>query len=197
MIESELLANIPLFSCFEHDHLQTVARQARRLPFRRAEVIIREGERDTRLFVVLRGTVEVIKSYGTKQQRCLGELGEGSFFGELALLDQEPRSATVVAKSDVETLCLAEFNLLEELDRHPPLALELIRTLTQRLRSVEALLTDTLGGFVPICAACKRVREQEGQWTSIEEYVSARADVNFSHGVCPTCDRKINPEFYS
>jgi CRP-like cAMP-binding protein len=196
MEESELLASIPLFSCFEPDHLQTVARHARRLPFHRAEVIIREGERDTRLFVVLRGTVEVFKCYGDKQQRSLGKLGVGSYFGEMALLDGEARSATVVASSDCETLCLADFDLVAELEDHPQLALDLIRTLAKRLRSVEALLTDTLGGFVPICAGCKRVREKDGQWTGVEDYISERADVSFSHSVCPSCDRELNPEFY-
>lgn len=196
MTEAELLATIPLFTCFEPDHLETLARQAQRLRYHVADVIVREGDRDARLFVVLSGTVEVFKSYGSQQQRCLGQLGQGSYFGELALLNDEVRSATVVARTDVETLCLAELNLLHELDGRPRLALELIQTLAKRLQSVEACLTDTLGGFVPICAACKRVREQDGGWTGIEEYISARADVSFSHGMCPSCDRELNPEFY-
>ena len=105
MSQSELLASIPLFACFEPDHLQTIARAAQSLSYQQADVIIREGERDRRLFVVLEGSVEVIKSYGDKQQRVLGELGAGSYFGEMALLNDEPRSATVVAKSDVVALC--------------------------------------------------------------------------------------------
>ena len=196
MSASELLANIPLLSGFDGSCLETIARKAHRLSFGRADVIIREGDSDARLYVVASGTVEVIKSYGAKQQRCLGEIGPGSYFGEMALLTGEARSATVVAKTEVDTLYLADFDLLEQLQRQPQLALELIRTLAHRLRSVEAYLTDTLGGFVPICAACKRVREKDGQWTGIEDYVSARADVSFSHSVCPTCDRRLNPEFY-
>jgi CRP-like cAMP-binding protein len=196
MGKSELLANVPLFACLESEHLEAIARTAERLSYRQADVIIREGEQDSRLFVVLAGAVEVVKAYGAKQQRVLGELGPGSYFGEMALLNQEPRSATVVAKSDVEALCLADFDLVDELERRPQLALELIRTLAHRLRSVEAYLSDTLGGFVPICAACKRVREKDGDWTGIEDYISARADVSFSHSVCPSCDRELNPEFY-
>ncbi len=48
----------------------------------------------------------------------------------------------------------------------------------------------TLGGLLPICASCKKVRDDEGYWTQIENYISRRSDAEFSHGICPECRQK-------
>ncbi|MDH3457172.1 MAG: PAS domain S-box protein, partial [Gemmatimonadota bacterium] len=54
----------------------------------------------------------------------------------------------------------------------------------------------TLRGFIPICANCKKVRDDAGFWQSVETYVSARTDADFSHHVCPECGPKLYPEFW-
>ena len=51
----------------------------------------------------------------------------------------------------------------------------------------------TLRGFLPICAACKKIRDDKGYWNQIEAYISARSDARFSHGICPDCARKLYP----
>lgn len=53
----------------------------------------------------------------------------------------------------------------------------------------------TLKGFIPICASCKNIRDDEGYWQQIESYLSDHADVEFSHGICPACVEKLYPEF--
>ena len=53
----------------------------------------------------------------------------------------------------------------------------------------------TLRGFIPICANCKKIRDDEGYWQQIEKYVQDRSDAQFSHGVCPECMEKLYPEF--
>lgn len=75
------------------------------------------------------------------------------------------------------------------------MAIELLRTLSRRLRTIEATVIDTLGSLLPICASCKRIREGKGSWTNIEEYISRHSDTEFSHGSCPVCMRKLYPEF--
>ena len=53
----------------------------------------------------------------------------------------------------------------------------------------------TLSGFLPICASCKNIRDDAGYWQGIETYLSERADVEFTHGICPSCVAKLYPEF--
>ena len=53
----------------------------------------------------------------------------------------------------------------------------------------------TLKGFLPICASCKNIRDDEGYWQQIESYVCDHADVEFTHGICPACLEKLYPEF--
>ena len=54
----------------------------------------------------------------------------------------------------------------------------------------------TLRGFLPICASCKKIRDDKGYWNQIESYLHEHADVEFSHGICPSCAEKLYPEFY-
>ena len=192
-----LLANVPLFRSLDSSRIADMAANARHARYERADVITREGDRDARLFVIVDGMVTVYKSWGQNNQRRLRKLGEGDWFGEMALLVDHRRTATVVAATDVEVLSLCRLDLTEVIRRHPELSFELLRTLAGRMQTVEDHLVSTLGGFIPICAECKRIREENGGWTHIEEYFSARSDISFSHSLCPQCDRKLNPEFYS
>jgi DNA-binding response OmpR family regulator len=54
---------------------------------------------------------------------------------------------------------------------------------------------ETLRGILPICSHCKKIRNDEGAWTRIEEYIAMHSDVQFSHGICPDCLRKFYPDF--
>jgi CheY-like chemotaxis protein len=66
----------------------------------------------------------------------------------------------------------------------------LLRQLQDSLAEVR-----TLSGLIPICASCKKVRNDEGFWDQVEFYVSSHTDAQFSHGICPECARKIDPRF--
>ncbi len=54
----------------------------------------------------------------------------------------------------------------------------------------------TLRGLLPICSACKKIRNDKGYWEQIEGYISCRSDAEFSHGICPDCVKNLYPEFY-
>jgi PAS domain S-box-containing protein len=54
----------------------------------------------------------------------------------------------------------------------------------------------TLRGLLPICASCKKIRDDQGYWRQIEEYIQAHSDAEFSHGICPDCARRLYPELY-
>jgi len=63
------------------------------------------------------------------------------------------------------------------------------KRLQKALREVK-----TLRGFIPICASCKKVREDNGYWEQVEKYISARSEAEFSHGICPDCVEKLYPD---
>ncbi|MDZ7723777.1 MAG: hypothetical protein U5R06_13470 [candidate division KSB1 bacterium] len=56
---------------------------------------------------------------------------------------------------------------------------------------------NTLNGLLPICASCKKIRDDKGYWNHVEEYISEHSRVDFSHSICPDCSRKLYPEFYT
>ena len=54
----------------------------------------------------------------------------------------------------------------------------------------------TLSGLVPICASCKKIRDDKGYWNQIESYIEKHSTAEFSHGICPECARKLYPQLY-
>jgi len=69
--------------------------------------------------------------------------------------------------------------------------------LTRTNAELEAVLAQvkTLSGLLPICANCKKIRDDEGYWHQVETYIQAHSDTEFSHGICPECVNKLYPEF--
>lgn len=65
------------------------------------------------------------------------------------------------------------------------------RELEQALNKVK-----TLSGFLPICASCKKIRDDKGYWQQIESYIRDHSEAEFSHGICPECAKKLYPEYY-
>jgi hypothetical protein len=64
-------------------------------------------------------------------------------------------------------------------------------------RSLQHTLEKVLSGFLPICASCKKIRDEQGNWHVIESYVSAHTEAQFTHGICPDCAAKLYPDFYA
>jgi len=54
----------------------------------------------------------------------------------------------------------------------------------------------TLKGLLPICASCKKIRDDKGYWNKIENYIKDRSDADFTHSICPDCKRKLYPELF-
>lgn len=65
----------------------------------------------------------------------------------------------------------------------------LMASLQEALASVK-----TLSGLLPICAGCKKIRDEQGSWSKVEVYVARNTDTKFSHGMCPECLRKYYPD---
>jgi len=194
MNAADFLAKVSIFSHLKKRDLKRIVKMAQYEVFQCGEMIIKEGEQSGRLFVVISGTVDVFKNLGQKNESHLTTLGPQTYFGEMALLDDLTRTASVVAKTETKVLYIDHLNLREEIVRNPVLAIELLQMLTRRLRAVEKTLVNTLGSFLPICAHCKKIRDQNDAWVPIEAYISDHTETEFSHGICPECANEFYPE---
>jgi hypothetical protein len=83
----------------------------------------------------------------------------------------------------------------ERSNRDSQLAEDAVRVNLEKLEKALAEVK-TLQGILPICANCKKIRDDRGDWVPIEAYVRDRTDADFSHGICPTCAKKLYPQFY-
>ena len=196
MKEADYLAEISIFSNFTRDDLQRLARKSRYCSYKLGDVIISEGERDGRLFILIDGQVDVIKSYRTRKAKRLRTLSAPGYFGEMALIDDMVRSATVVARGQVKALCLDQWNLHEEIEKYPVLAIELLRMLYRRFIALEKIMVNSVGGYIPICSSCKKIRNGNGSWLSIEQYLMNHTEHELSHGICPSCREELYPELF-
>jgi CRP/FNR family transcriptional regulator len=127
------LARVPLFQGIEAKHLERLARQFRDRTFSAGTEVTREGEPGVGFFVVADGTASV--NVGGEEKATLGP---GSAFGEMALIDEGPRSATVVATSTLDCLVLTPWDFKSFVEETPTVAWAMLRTLAGRLRAVEA-----------------------------------------------------------
>lgn len=190
----EILAQVPLFAPMKRRELNNISEMAEELLYEPGEMIITEGERDGRLFVILEGEVEVFKGQGLADRRLLRRLGPGAYFGEMAVLGDAVRTASVQAVNQARLLCLKDFDLRQAMERHPYIAIELLQMMSRRMQQMEQRLLKVLGGLVPICASCKSIRQADGSWVSVERYVEEHSEADFTHGICPECKKRLYPE---
>ena len=137
MDHDEILSKIALFSLMKKRDLRRLSKLTRIHRYEKGDVIVREGARDGRLFVIVLGEVTVIKDLGGPSELFLRTLGAGTYFGEMALIDDYVRTASVVAETDTEVLSLDQWNFRDEIKKYPSVAIELLQTLSRRIRAIE------------------------------------------------------------
>ena len=113
--------------------------------YNNGDVIVRQGELGDCMYVVQSGEVEVVQATTGGEQR-LAILGAGDFFGEMAMFEKEVRSATVRAHGEARALKVDKRTLLRRIKEDPLLAVNLLQTLSQRIRDSNAHLARTEGG---------------------------------------------------
>ena len=136
---SDFLRRLPLFAGLPEADFEALWRQIRPLTLRGGEWLMREGERADSAYVVLEGEVEITKQSGERQV-FVALCGPGEIIGEMALLEQAPRSASGRAQSDSQLLVIGEHAFKQVLRASPTAALSLLSKVMARLRSNEALL---------------------------------------------------------
>jgi CRP-like cAMP-binding protein len=131
------LQEVALFEGLSKRHLRRVAKLARIRRFAPGSAMVRAGDNGRSFFVVLDGTARVVPASGRTSR-----LGIGDYFGEMALLDGAPRSASVVADGEVLALTIDRSSFGKLLRQEPALMQALLRTLAGRLRAAERSRAD-------------------------------------------------------
>jgi CRP/FNR family transcriptional regulator, cyclic AMP receptor protein len=131
-----ILLKIPVFHELTPHELKTIQRILHQREYKQSEVIFAEGDIGLGMYIIEKGIVQI----GCKNEHhILAELVEGDFFGELALLDDAPRSASAVAKTSASLLCFFKPDLLDLIERNPKLGSKILFrlawTIGERLKS--------------------------------------------------------------
>ena len=141
----EILRKIKLFSELNNSELLKLSRICQKVNFKKGDIIFEAGEPGDALFVIYEGEVEVVKP-GKKEEpeQILAEFGPGEIFGEMALIEELPRSATVRAKEDARLLRIPREYFFRLLQQEPGIALKIYKAislvLAHRLRETSERL---------------------------------------------------------
>jgi len=133
----EVLRSVPLFAQVPEGDLRALAQLVRERTYPRGSLILTQGDPGEALFLIRSGQVKVSVLAEDGREVILSVLGPASFFGEMALVDDEPRSAHVIAMEDTVLLQLRRDDFRARLRSSPELAISLLRELSHRLRRAD------------------------------------------------------------
>jgi CRP-like cAMP-binding protein len=152
---AEVLRQVPLFAELSDEELGSLGAALRRRRFARGEVIFLAGDPGDALYVIERGRVKIALSSPDGKEVVLTLLGPTDFFGDLALLDGEPRSADAIAADDTTTALLSRRDFLRFVEARPSVASRLLAILSRRLRRNAQIIQDA--SFAGVAARLARV----------------------------------------
>jgi len=142
-----LLKDIPIFSDLKPKEIAEIEKIMHRRVYKKNEPIIRMGDPGLGMYIVVKGSVEIIEEKKKGENRSLAKLNEGSFFGDLALLDESPRSASAIATEDCDIIGFFRPDFLDLLYRKPKLGIKVLfalaKTIGERLRRTDEMLMKT------------------------------------------------------
>ena len=124
------LARVPLFQGISADSMTRLAAVTGELDFDEGQFVVLQGQVGTGLYVIVEGEVKV--EHGSVE---LARLGPNDFFGELSVIDQQPRNANVQATAPTTVLAVASWDFLDLIEKDPHFSLNLIKGLVSRVRS--------------------------------------------------------------
>jgi CRP-like cAMP-binding protein len=132
-MDTQAAAQIPLLAVLKPRDREQVLRSAREQTYAPGEVVVREGDPATRLYLISSGTARVeVGSSG-----AVGKLKAGDFFGELALIEEHGRTATVVAETQLTCLLISAWEFHASLEEHPEMAVPMLKAIIGRLHRQE------------------------------------------------------------
>ena len=131
------LRRVSMFSSMTLEQLRVLTSHLDEQHFLSSEVVFYEGDFSQELYMIVSGEVDIVKDHGGVQARSLVVLRSGDFFGEMAIFEGAPRSATAVTKTEAELLVLNPEKFKQTIYQKPDMALEIFRELSARLRRRE------------------------------------------------------------
>lgn len=137
MYPEDILASASLFSELSRRDLKRLAAATITRAYKKGDVIVKQGEMAVAFYLITKGHVNVAHGDEGENQTALASLGPGEFFGEMAILDSYPRSASVVAVEDTECLVLSRWDFLAEVRSNPFIAVQMLPVLSRRIRKLQ------------------------------------------------------------
>ncbi len=131
------LQNVPLFNDLDMTELEQLASLCRTRAVGRGNVIFYEEDPGTSCYIIVKGKVKIVVNADDGREHILGVLQDNDFFGEMSLIDGQPRSASAVAVEDVQMVTIQRDEFLKLLRSNPEISLKLLVTLSQRLRTAD------------------------------------------------------------
>ena len=142
-MNEDTLAHVGLFSSLDKKELQTLAKSSQERTYSAGTKLFSEGDSGSGLYILKSGKVSITQASGAQgAEKEVNTLGAGETLGEMALLDDQPRSATVTAVEDVTALLLPVWDFRGVVKAHPDIALKLLATLSRRLRKAQGRVED-------------------------------------------------------
>ena len=134
---ADLFSRVPIFKGLGEDELKAIVKLSKRSSFKPGETIVKEGDAGLGFYVIVEGKASV-----KKKGKVVARLGRGSFFGEMALFDNQPRSADVVADEPTECLVLLRWNFWSLVTKNTKMVQELFQEMARRLRATDEALKE-------------------------------------------------------
>ena len=193
---SDFLASVPLFGSLEASDRQRFGEVTRERTYPKGSVILFENDPGDSLYIVRSGRVKVVLIGEDGREVILGVLGTGEHFGELSLIDQQPRSATVIAMEDASLLILHRDDFRRRVEASPAVAWALLAELSRRLRRadeqigglvlLDVAVTDSVPPTVSSPASGSRQVASSSQCTRTPTAVMVSRHPTASCSTCPT-----------
>ena len=149
-MSAEVLRHVWLFSELSDDQLESISSFTFEKSFGPGELIVEEGQTGNGLYIIVSGSIEVLKGDSAATPQVLAKPGAGDVFGEMALLGEWPRTASVRALDTVECLGIDRWVFLSQLERQPKVTIRMLQILAQRLRDSDARFVEQAA--VPLLA---------------------------------------------
>ncbi len=139
-IDAETLRNVPIFQLLDNDELAELAAHIDEQTFQPNQLIFKAGDPGNNMQIILSGTVQTYVTDDEGNKIIVGELGKGEMFGELSLLDNQPRSASAIATEPTKTFIIDQDDLRRLFTKKPEAAFDILNILGQRIRATDNLL---------------------------------------------------------
>ena len=158
------LSYVSLFQELDDEGLKDIAKNYRSITYPAGNMIVMTEDMGQTFYVIQEGRVKISLASENLQEVTISLLGPGDFFGEMAILDETPRSADVIALGDVKLLVVQQDNFITHLHKYPSISINLLRVLCERLRKVNKRVRNkNLSSNGKVIQALLEVAEEQGK----------------------------------